>query len=235
MSKSLQTQILLLVASFAILALLYGSLKFAAFITIAILWHELGHIWAMKRCGLSIRGVYFIPLIGAAAVSNNSTSSSFERFFIAVMGPVAGLLSAVPMFLLYFLTGSSYFAAAAGFIALFNLLPVFPLDGGQILAAIGRSFEDRRTEAVLRMLGLVISCVLMFLFGALTIMLIILVYHMKSRRSATIAFQGTSWMSSRGRAIAILSYIGTAMILFAGFWFAQSVIGGLSSMMGFLA
>jgi putative peptide zinc metalloprotease protein len=105
---------------------------------LAIMWaigiHELGHVWAMRRTGMPTPGFYFVPLFGGAAIGERSRSE-WQDVFITAMGPSWGLLSAVPPALLYLATGTPFWAAICGFIGLinlFNLLPIYPLDGGRL-------------------------------------------------------------------------------------------------------
>jgi putative peptide zinc metalloprotease protein len=105
---------------------------------LAIMWaigiHELGHVWAMRRTGMPTPGFYFIPLFGGAAIGERA-KSEWQDVFITAMGPSWGLLSAVPPALLYLATDTPFWAAVCGFIGLvnlFNLLPIYPLDGGRL-------------------------------------------------------------------------------------------------------
>lgn len=108
--------------------------EFAVAIMYAIGVHEMGHVWAMRRTGMKTPGFYFVPLFGGAAIGDRATSE-WQDVYITAMGPSWGLLSAFPPAILYFMTGEVFWAAIVGFIALinlFNLLPIYPLDGGRL-------------------------------------------------------------------------------------------------------
>jgi Zn-dependent protease len=109
---------------------------------LAVMWaigvHELGHVWAMRRTGMPTPGFYFVPLFGGAAIGERA-KSEWQDVFITAMGPTWGILSAVPPALLYLTTGEPFWAAVCGFIGivnLFNLLPIYPLDGGRLTNSI---------------------------------------------------------------------------------------------------
>jgi Zn-dependent protease len=105
---------------------------------LAIMWaigvHEMGHVWAMRRTGMKTPGFYFVPLFGGAAIGERATSQ-WQDVYITAMGPSWGLLSGLPPAALYLVTGEPFWAGVVGFIALvnlFNLLPIYPLDGGRL-------------------------------------------------------------------------------------------------------
>jgi Zn-dependent protease len=108
--------------------------EFAVAIMYAIGVHELGHVWAMRKTGMPTPGFYFVPLFGGAAIGERA-KSEWQDVFITAMGPTWGLFSAIPPLALYIVTGEMFWAAIVGFIALinlFNLLPIYPLDGGRL-------------------------------------------------------------------------------------------------------
>ncbi|HTM68865.1 MAG TPA: site-2 protease family protein [Candidatus Binatia bacterium] len=138
-------------ASFGAYALLF-SWKFALVLIASLVFHEMGHLWAMHRYGLKTKGIYLIPLLGAAAVSEEAFPSRKAETVIALMGPLWGFGLALGVFGLYGLTHEPLFAALAGWMAmlnLFNLLPVNPLDGGRVMKSIAYSISSRLGVAFL--------------------------------------------------------------------------------------
>ncbi len=108
--------------------------EFALAIMYAIGVHEMGHVWAMRKTGMPTPGFYFVPLFGGAAIGDRA-KSQWQDVFITAMGPSWGLLSALPPTVLYLVTGEIFWIAIVSFIALinlFNLLPIYPLDGGRL-------------------------------------------------------------------------------------------------------
>jgi Zn-dependent protease len=120
------------------------SWKFGLLLMIAVGFHESGHVWAMKRMGIKTKGFYFLPFIGGAAIAEEQYKTYGENSYIAIMGPVWGALLAWACGVAYWVTGIPMLAAAAGWMAtlnLFNLLPITPLDGGQLVRAIAFSIH----------------------------------------------------------------------------------------------
>lgn len=141
--------------------------EFAAMIMFMLLVHESGHIWAMKRYGMKTKGIYFLPFIGGAAVTDEEFPSRGVEVFIAIMGPIWGFALALLTGLVYVATGNPLFAAAASWMAmvnLFNLLPINPLDGGRIMKSIAYSVHSR-VGLVFLIIGILASGFLAFKVG----------------------------------------------------------------------
>ena len=67
--------------------------------------HEYGHLWAMHRCGIKTKGMFFLPGFGAVAIAEERFGGARNEAYIAVMGPVFGLLFFVaPMIGVYYAT-----------------------------------------------------------------------------------------------------------------------------------
>jgi Zn-dependent protease len=114
--------------------------EYAAIITAVLLVHEGGHAIAMRAFGYRDINMFFIPFFGAAVTGTAKEMPAWKQAIVLLAGPLPGLLAALSFFIfrgLYqFETGSVDFgriAAVAGVVNLFNLLPVTPLDGGQLL------------------------------------------------------------------------------------------------------
>lgn len=151
--------------------------KFAVMIMVLLFVHEYGHIWAMKRCGLKTKGIYFIPFLGAAAVSEEMFKSRRDEAYIAIMGPIFGLVLSGIALGIYIETQNTLFAAAAGWMAmvnLFNLLPINPLDGGRIMKSIAFSVNSKLGHTFLA-IGLILSAILIFWAGIVLFLFLLVV------------------------------------------------------------
>lgn len=151
--------------------------KFAIVIFVSILIHEYGHIWAMKRCGLKTKGIYFIPFIGAAAVTEESFKSRRDEAYIAIMGPIFGLILSIIVGIVYYGTKDTFFAATAGFMAmvnLFNLLPINPLDGGRMMKSVTFSINSKVGIGFL-LLGIIVSILITYWTGILLFSLLLII------------------------------------------------------------
>lgn len=152
------------------------SWKFVVVLMGSIFLHECGHIWAMRRCGMSVKGIYFLPFMGAAAVSDEAFKSRGDEAYIALMGPIWGLGIAVLTYIGYLLTGVPLIAALAGWMAmvnLFNLLPINPLDGGRLLKSVAFSLSSWGGVAVMAG-GLVLALILAVKAGLMLLWLMII-------------------------------------------------------------
>jgi Zn-dependent protease len=98
--------------------------------------HELGHFLAMKALGYVNVTVFFVPLGGAVMTGRGFTMSAAKKALISLAGPVPGIAIGVPVALVAARTGNPlYQDLAVTFFLLncFNLLPLYPLDGGAVL------------------------------------------------------------------------------------------------------
>lgn len=130
------------------------SIEFALALILCLVFHEYGHIRAMKRFGLKTKGIYLIPFVGGLALSDDRINTRWQDVYISIMGPFFGLILSCACLVVYWVTDIELFAGLAAFNALlnlFNLLPVLPLDGGHVLKSIAFSVNS--------VMGL-ISCVL---------------------------------------------------------------------------
>ena len=133
--------------SIVIYAWLFGQqrgldfgIKFATGFVVLMLVHELGHSLAMRYFRLSASPPIFIPFLGAAVNMRELPRDALEEAVVALAGPVAGAIATGVAYFLYLQTGSLLMLRVAEFsflLNLLNMLPIPPLDGGRVTAALG--------------------------------------------------------------------------------------------------
>jgi len=134
--------------TFAIYWRIYGW-RFAAGIILSIYVHEMGHVFALRRLGIVASAPMFIPGFGALIRLQQQYLSPREDARIGLAGPIWGLGAAVFAALLGLAFHSPAFLVIAkwgAWINLFNLTPVWSLDGARGFHALGR--RERIAAAV---------------------------------------------------------------------------------------
>ena len=132
-----------LVVSFGGYALFYGPWFAVALLTM-IFVHEMGHVVEIRRQGMKATAPIFIQFMGAAIFQRSHPTDALKQAQIGIAGPIAGTIGATAAFALYGSTHSPILLLAAliGFyINLFNLIPVWQLDGAWILAPVSKWFQ----------------------------------------------------------------------------------------------
>lgn len=116
--------------------LLLGIDKFIS-IFIAVLVHELAHTYMAKKLNHYVDHVYLDLLNGAAAI-DTSYSSYKDTIKIVAAGPISNLLLfGIGSFLMSVIPSSflETFCFINILLFIFNILPIYPLDGGRISKA----------------------------------------------------------------------------------------------------
>jgi len=111
---------------------------------VSVTVHELGHSWVAMRYGIEIESITLWILGGLAALKTFPKEWNRE-FWIAIAGPVTSVLVAVVCYVAVLVMPESlpiprfvfgWLAIVNVTLAVFNLLPAFPMDGGRILRAL---------------------------------------------------------------------------------------------------
>ena len=105
--------------------------------------HELGHAWTARRYDIGISSITLWIFGGMAHMEENPDDWRVE-FWIAIAGPITSLIVAVAFYIpLQFLPPIPELVFVFGWLAImnvvlavFNMLPAFPMDGGRVLRAL---------------------------------------------------------------------------------------------------
>ncbi len=113
-----------------------------------VLLHELGHSLVAQRFGVSVLSITLLP-IGGLAATGSLPRRPYQEILIALAGPAVNIVLALLLGIVLFVTEMpfdldgpglgpflSYLLGANVMLALFNLVPAFPLDGGRVLRAL---------------------------------------------------------------------------------------------------
>lgn len=158
----------------AITLLMVTPIKDAALISFfSAFFHELGHLFIIKKLGGKINNIEFGAFGGRITLSGENCLSLKGEAASAFAGPAVNLIFAAVFFLCIIFTGNNAFLLPAAInlgMGLFNLLPVSTLDGGRIFSALlHMRLSERSCDIILNTVSAI--CLLIILFvGFLLIM-----------------------------------------------------------------
>lgn len=119
---------------------LYGW-RFAVGMVFSIYIHEMGHVLKLREYGIAASAPMFIPGLGAFIRLKQLHITPIQDARVGLAGPIFGLGAALIALAGGYITGSGAWFAIAHFgavINLFNLIPVWQLDGGRGFASLTR-------------------------------------------------------------------------------------------------
>src|SRR5579872_4581938 len=162
--------LLSMLAMFGAYWLAYGW-PFAAGLVLSIYVHEMGHVIALRRYNIAATAPMFIPFFGAFVRMKQYPANPVEDARVGLAGPIYGLGAAVVAWVVGLLTGAPIWMAIAktgAWINLFNLIPIWQLDGGRGFRALTRYHRGIALASVLVMWALTEDTMLLLIgLGAL--------------------------------------------------------------------
>ena len=132
--------VLSMALSLGVYAVAFGW-KFALGVVLSLYVHEMGHVAALRKFGIAASAPMFIPGLGALVRLKQYPANPVEDARVGLAGPIWGFGAAAAAGMLAMLTGwEALFAIAkaGAWINMFNLIPVWQLDGGRAFRALTR-------------------------------------------------------------------------------------------------
>lgn len=151
-------------------SVLVSAVTLTLTLMLSVLLHELGHLFAARAVGQRVLQIRFDVLGGRTDLVGSAATAGRDAF-IAVAGPlVSAACSGLGFAVAAALTHDSVpwllamtASVVNALLAVFNLLPAMPLDGGQVIRSVGQRISgSRRTGALIGYLFSVLVCALMF-------------------------------------------------------------------------
>lgn len=134
------------IGAFLVSILLFGAasiLSGSSFLSLTavaavLLVHELGHILTMMAFGFKGIRMLFIPLVGAVVSAGKGHRREAVNAIVYLMGPVTGIIVGflVHLGMTHHGAFATQFVTLSYVINIFNLLPLYPLDGGRYIEAV---------------------------------------------------------------------------------------------------
>ncbi len=141
--------------------------EFACSMT-AVILHEFAHAAVAKKLGYALNEVKLMPY--GAALCGSAELTPKHEILIAIAGPIINLIFGLIFAAMWWLIPISYafthvFCLCNIYIGVFNLIPVFPLDGGRImLALLSMRLNRRKAYTAMRVVSIVFGAAMITLF-----------------------------------------------------------------------
>lgn len=142
--------------------------EFACSLT-AVVLHEFAHAKAAKRLGYALNEIRIMPY--GAALCGSVDMRPRDEVIIAAAGPLLNLVLGLLFAAMWWLVPSSYlftetFCKTNVYIGVFNLLPVYPMDGGRMtLAFLTLRLDRKKAYMAVRIISAAIGVAALVLFG----------------------------------------------------------------------
>jgi stage IV sporulation protein FB len=188
----------------------WQALAFMVLLFACVVAHEFGHIFTARAFGVTTPDVVLLPIGGVARLERIPEEPS-QEFLIAIAGPLVNV--AITIVLVVFFGAELHANAASNvdntaiplvnrlaavnlFLALFNMIPAFPMDGGRVLRALlATRFGYVRATGIAASIGQFVAFALGFvglLMNPILIFIAIFVYLAASSEAHMVSLRAVS-------------------------------------------
>ncbi|WP_435366052.1 site-2 protease family protein [Haloarchaeobius sp. DYHT-AS-18] len=169
---------------------------------VSVTLHELGHSWVALRYGLTIESITLWIFGGVASMASIPREWNRE-FWIAIAGPITSVLIGVVCYILLQIIPTSlpivlfvvgWLAVVNVTLAIFNLVPAFPMDGGRVFRALlARTRPYGQATRIAARVGVIFAIVFavigVFSFNVILLFVALFIYGAATSESRTTALE----------------------------------------------
>ncbi|HLO80050.1 MAG TPA: site-2 protease family protein [Chitinophagaceae bacterium] len=178
LSPALRT-IISLVLYAGIYYMIFRDAKSIAFLMAVIIIHESGHFIAMRSFGYSNVRMLFVPMFGAFVSGQPAAVDPGKKMIVLFAGPLPGIVLGMISAYIYTLNHQHFFYLLALmfiFLNVFNLLPLTPMDGGQMLEVLFPAYSRGVQTLFIILSSIALGLITYWTRNYLLIFLIILIW-----------------------------------------------------------
>ncbi|MFD2046214.1 site-2 protease family protein [Ornithinibacillus salinisoli] len=173
---------------FIVIAFLTGTFVELMIILLIVLWHELGHYIAAKAFKWRIQSIILWVFGGKMVTDEHGNKSIYEEAVVTIAGPfqhvliylLVSILSIYHVIPPFFIETIIFYNTV---ILIFNLLPIWPLDGGKLLFLLLTLFFPYRKAyhtiimfSMITCIGLIIGQFLFYPFTLSTFLILLFLF-----------------------------------------------------------
>ena len=151
----------------ALIFILIGYFKFYLCFMIVLLIHELGHITMALVFRWHIKKIVVLPLGLLLKFEDNLNKPLIEEFIISISGIIFQLVFII-------LIHNNYLVLSSNIILIFNMLPIYPLDGSKVINILINIITNFKTSYFLTLLISFITIILLMFLSIINKSLIII-------------------------------------------------------------
>ena len=152
-----------------LISIFAGNFIFFCLYTLSVVLHEFGHAIIAQKRGYRMNEIMLFPY-GAVISGETDEFTPKDEIVIAIAGPLTNFLISLICVATWWILPSMYvltldFCMASLVAGIFNLLPVFPLDGGRIfLGYLSQKMERKTAVKIVKAITFIFSIILFLLF-----------------------------------------------------------------------
>lgn len=152
---------------FTLISVLTGNFKNFIIFTLIIIVHEFGHLFMALLLKWNVKEVLLLPFGGVTIFNEDLNRPMIEELLILICGPL------LQLFFAYFFRWNELLINYSNNLLLFNLLPIFPLDGSKLLNLFFNLFLSFKRSHLLTIYFSFIVILLVFIKYDFSLMLVL--------------------------------------------------------------